>query len=319
MKSFTLIETLIAIFVFSVLIIGISSLVFVIYRTHTFEWEQSIAIEEARRGLEIMVKEIREAKEGENGAYPIEFAGDKEFVFYSDVDNDGLTERVRYFLGKVEEKNLIQECQSFNRGGSCSVSFSNFFVGNLKEAKLTVSLQGDLGRGNEYVDIFVDGQKISTLCQTGCSYCPGFWEGTQVFDVLSFASDNSLSILVDASDRVDPICPPNNFSLKAKFELYLKYEYQTTELKKGIIKPVGSPPIYPLDQEKISIISQYVRNSPPIFEYFNENGEKIEDYPARLGNTKVMKVFLVVNVDPNRPPTEFQLESYVQLRNLKKQ
>jgi hypothetical protein len=27
---------------------------------------------------------------------------------------------------------------------------------------------------------------------------------------------------------------------------------------------------------------------------------------------------LVVNVNPNRPPTEYQLQSFVQLRNLKK-
>ncbi len=30
-----------------------------------------------------------------------------------------------------------------------------------------------------------------------------------------------------------------------------------------------------------------------------------------------MKVYLVVNVDPNRPPQDFELESFVQLRNLK--
>ena len=48
-----------------------------------------------------------------------------------------------------------------------------------------------------------------------------------------------------------------------------------------------------------------------------KNGNKITDYPARLKDTKMMKVYLVVNIDPNRPPNEFELESSVQLRNLK--
>ena len=44
---------------------------------------------------------------------------------------------------------------------------------------------------------------------------------------------------------------------------------------------------------------------------------EITSVPARLVDTKLMKVYLVVNVNPNRPPNEFELESFVQLRNLK--
>lgn len=316
-KSFTLIETLVAIFVFWLLIATISGLILILYRTHSYQWEQALAISEARRGIETMIKEIREAREGENGAYPIEYAGDKELVFYSDIDNDGRTERIRYFLGKIEEKKLIQVCQSSLKGGSCSTLFSNFFNGNLIEAKLTVSLQGDLGSGNEYVDIFADNQFLESFCKTGCSDCPENWQGTQTFDVSSLAADNNLYLLAQASDRVDPSCQPENFAIKVRFELYVKYESLTTELRRGIVKPTGFPPTYPLNQESVSIINPYIRNAPPIFEYFDEGGNKIEEYPARLKNTKFVKVFLVVNVDPNKPPTEYQLESFVQIRNLK--
>lgn len=316
MKGFTLTETLVSIFVFSLLTGALFLSIFSIYKTHSYQWQQAIAISEARKGIETMVKEIREAREGENGTYPIEYAGEKEFIFFADVDDDGKAERVRYFLGKIEEKFHTQECQSNAKGGSCSAFFSDFFRGNLKEAKLTVSVQGDLGRTSEYIDIFVDGQQIGTLCKLSCSKCPGTWQGTQTFDVLSFALDNSISILAQASSAVDPSCP---FSFKAKFDLLIKEEIQTTELKRGIIKPVGDPPTYPPDQEKVSILTSFVRNAPPIFEYFDEKGNKIEDYPARLINTKLMKIFLVINVDPKRPPEEFQLQSFVTLRNLKKE
>lgn len=321
--AFTLVEAIVTIFIFSLLMAAIFGSIFILYRTHGYEWQQSLAISEARRGIETMVKEIREAREGENGAYPIEYAGDKEFIFYSDIDNDGRVERVRYFLGKIETETIERECESSSKGGSCSVLFSDFLKGNLREASLKISVQGDLNSQWEYLTVNIDNQISSTFCQNEtCSQCPGQWEATKTFNVKNFAQDGQISIFVQAScpnpnkeNRcVDPLCP---FSFKIKFELTITQEIQTTELKKGVIKPIGFPPTYPLDQEKVSVITQYVRNAPPIFEYFDENGNKIEDYPARLSNTKVMKVFLVVNVDPNRPPTEYQLESYVQLRNLK--
>jgi prepilin-type N-terminal cleavage/methylation domain-containing protein len=70
LRAFTLTETIVAIFVFSILMGAVSGMILMLYRTHSYEWQQSIAIEEARRGIETMVKEIREAREGENGAYP---------------------------------------------------------------------------------------------------------------------------------------------------------------------------------------------------------------------------------------------------------
>ncbi len=324
MKSFTLVETLISIFVFGLALGAIFSSALFLYKTHGFEMEQSLAISEARRGIEIMVKEIRKAREGENGAYPIEYAGDKELIFYSDIDGDGKTERVRYFLGEVLNQVFSQKCVTFSAGGSCSVSFSNFLRGELKSAKVSVFVEGDLGSQNEYVDIFVDGQYLGRLCQRECTDCAGNWQGLQVFDVLSLAKDGVLNFTAQASSKVnsgtgEPVCnwEEPGHKMKARFDLEISQEIQGSQLKKGVIKAVGSPPTYPLEQEKISIISQYVRNLPPIFEYFDQNGKKIEDYPARLAETKLMKVFLVVDVNPERPPKEYQLESYAQLRNLK--
>jgi hypothetical protein len=329
MKSFSLIETFIATFVFLLLFGGVTALILNVYQTNTFQWQQSLAIAEAKKGIEIMKKEIRKAREGENGAYPIEKAGDKEFIFYSDVDGDGKTERVRYFLGEIQTETRTLECKSSetNYDGSCLVSFSNFLSGNLISAQLRISVQGDLNSNNEYVTITIDGQNFGNLCNTGCNYCPGNWEGATTVNVFTLAQDGVLNIQAQASCPnsnqesrcVNRFCSDNEgpFSFKARFELTITQETQTPRLKRGVIKATGTPPTYPLEQEKISIITPYVRNAPPIFEYYDENGNKIESYPARLANTKVMKIFLVVNVDPNRPPVEYQLQSFVELRNLK--
>jgi prepilin-type N-terminal cleavage/methylation domain-containing protein len=111
MKAFTLIETLVVIFVFSVVIMMTGNFIVMGYKTQSYTYQQSIAINEARKGIEVMVKEIREAQTGENGAHIIEDAQEKEFVFYSDVDNDNRVEKVKYFIDddNNEFKKLIFE------------------------------------------------------------------------------------------------------------------------------------------------------------------------------------------------------------------
>lgn len=317
-KGFTLIETLVTIAIFTLVLGAIFGSAIMIYRTAGFTWEQSVAIDEARRGIETMVKEIRAARMADDGSYPIEKAEDKEFIFYSDIDGDDKTERVRYFLGTVSAGSQTQECQTSIRGGNCNVSFSNFLNGQLISAQVKVSADGDFGKSNEYLEIFADGVKLADICDSACSDCAGTWQGTTIFDIKNQADDNSLLFLANATDQVDPLCP---YSMKAQFELSWTENLPqfSHQFKKGVTEPVveDGKISYPPEQEKVSILTSYVRNEPPIFEYFDKDGNKILDYPARLIDTKLMKVYLIVNVDPNRPPQDFQLESYVQLRNLK--
>jgi type II secretory pathway pseudopilin PulG len=108
MKGISLVETLVTIGIFGVIIVIVSGIVLSLYKTQNYSWQQSLAIDEARRGVRIMVKEIREARYGDNGAFLLEKAGDKEFVFYSDIDEDGDTEKVRYFLGIVNSGSQTQ-------------------------------------------------------------------------------------------------------------------------------------------------------------------------------------------------------------------
>ena len=191
MKGFSLVETFIVIFIFSLTMGAVSGLIVMLYKTHGYTWQQSRAIEEARKGVETMVKEIREARTGEDGSYTIASTTDFQFSFYGDINRDSNIERVRYFV-----------------------------------------------------------------------------EGT--------------------------------------------------DFKKGVIEPVGIPAVYPAGTEKISVLSHYVRNSPPVFRYFDENNQELPA-PARKRDTKLMQVYLVINVDPNKSPQDFVLSSMVQLRNLKRE
>jgi len=196
MKSFTLIETIVTITIFSLIMGVISGVVVMLYRTQSYTWQQSRAIGEARKGIEIMIKEIRKARYGDDGSYPIELADDDKFVFFSDIDKDEVTEWVRYSIDK--ENNIF---------------------------------------------------------------------------------------------------------------------------KKEVVDPEGDPIRYPdpeTEPEKVEIynISRYVQNDL-VFTYYNGNHELLELHPARLKDTKLMHLFLEINVNPDRSPQPFILESNVQIRNLK--
>jgi len=315
-----LVETLIAITIFGLIVVVVSGIVLVLYKTQSYAWQQSLAVEEARRGVKIMVKEIREANNGDDGSFIIEKADDKEFVFYSDIDKDDLIEKVRYFIGGVNSGLLEGERVSFGDGGYCDTAFNNFLEGVITSASLEVSLEGDFGMANEYADIYADGQYLGRVCEAGCFDCAGNWQGNTVFNVIDFVQDGAVDLRADSSSYVNNNCDwiENNHSIKARFRLSYEEEIEgmSHQLKKGVTNPVGSPLEYPSDQENVSIVSSYIRNESFIFEYFDGDGNKITDYPAKLIDTKMMKVYLVVNVDPGKAPDDFCLESYVKLRNL---
>ena len=64
--------------------------------------------DEARKVLQPIASEIRSASPSSLGAYPIEEANNTEFIFFTDTDNNGTKERIRYFLsGTTLERGVI--------------------------------------------------------------------------------------------------------------------------------------------------------------------------------------------------------------------
>lgn len=322
--GFTLTETLVAIAVFALAMTGAAAAVMSAYQSQSFTRQQSRAIEEARRGIRTMVKEIRAASPGEDGSYPIEKAGDKELVFYSDIDQDLSVEKVRYFLGIAGSDSLTKDCVSFEDGGSCESTFPDFLKGDLTEAEVQVSVEGDLGWNQECVDVYADGEYLDEVCKNQCSDCAGSWQGVSTFDVTSLATDDKITFRAEATNEVDWPCDweYENHTLRAKFVLSWTENVPggSGYFKKTVTNYSDNPPGYN-GATSTEIISSYVRNSPPIFKYyyFDENDnelKQIQDYPARLKDTELMRVFLVVDVNPGQKPDAFELSSYSQLRNL---
>ncbi len=104
MKAFTLIETFV-----SILIITIISAFLIFFVISLSSYSQFFIFSmgsqrEVDFALNKMAKEMRTMNYSSNGAYPIEFATSNSIIFYSDVDNDGITERIRYFV----ENNILK-------------------------------------------------------------------------------------------------------------------------------------------------------------------------------------------------------------------
>ncbi len=326
-NSFTLIETLVSITIFALAMGVMSGLIFWGYRSYAYTFQQATAINEARKGVEVMVKGIREARMGDDGGYIIEKAEDYEFIFYSDIDKDEAVERVRYFIKPAGGGQGAQtdQCVSFSSGGSCSISFSNFLEETLESAQVKVSVEGDLDSSNETVDIYADGVNLGTLCVgSDCGQCVGFWQDLTTFDVTSQASDNSIQFTAIASSKVGVFCDwqEESHSLQAKFEFSWVETPGPEEkaiFKKGIIDPSGWPIGYPLENEEIFIISENIQNEArgiPVFTYY-DGDHNLLGVSDRIGKTTLMHLKLMINVNPDKPPKDFILESDTQIRNLK--
>lgn len=105
-----------------------------------------------------------------------------------------------------------------------------------------------------------------------------------------------------------------------RLRLYL----ENSTLKMGIAHPTGGiPKSYPLVDDEVKVLAERIVNAPnePIFYYYNK------DYPQDLINNpvatpadvsqiKLIKIFLKINIDPNRAPDNIETQSFVEIRNL---
>ena len=107
--GFTLIEIMVATFVFSVVTGGVAIFSAYYFKNYSFSFEENQSVSIAQTGMTSMIREIREARSGEDGSWPIVDAQDNTFTFYSDVTNDSRPDKVRYFLnGTTLNRGVIE-------------------------------------------------------------------------------------------------------------------------------------------------------------------------------------------------------------------
>ncbi len=99
LRGFTLIETLVVIAVTALISVTLGVLLTYFYKTNSYTLEQSIAITQARRGIEDAMFHLREASYGSDGSYPIANAATSSITFFAKMSSTGpFVEEVTYDL-----------------------------------------------------------------------------------------------------------------------------------------------------------------------------------------------------------------------------
>jgi len=92
------VEMIIVLTIFSILMIALGNSIATLYRTNAYTIAQSYQVFNARRGIESMVRDIREMTFADDGAFPLARMEDHLIGFYSDIDRDDSVEYVEYEL-----------------------------------------------------------------------------------------------------------------------------------------------------------------------------------------------------------------------------
>lgn len=102
----------------------------------------------------------------------------------------------------------------------------------------------------------------------------------------------------------------------------VRYFLQGTILKKGVIKPAGSPIAYsPANEAVVDIVHDVTNTTTPLFYYYNENytgatGTPMAE-PINVSAVRVVGIKLLLEEKPNVSPAPFAVETKVSIRNLK--
>jgi prepilin-type N-terminal cleavage/methylation domain-containing protein len=134
----------------------------------------------------------------------------------------------------------------------------------------------------------------------------------------STGGDGSYPIVIAATSTLTFFTDTNNDGVKDK----IRYFLATTTLMKGVIVASGTPVTYNPSLEKISYLASNVKNgtSTPLFDYFDGsyNGTSTPlTQPVSVSVIRLVRMTLVLDVDPNRSPLPRTYVSSVTLRNLK--
>jgi prepilin-type N-terminal cleavage/methylation domain-containing protein len=137
-SGFTLIELLVSISI--MLLVMTMGYIFIRqgYLAITFGAEQEEAVSIGRRSMNIITKEIRGANTSEQGDYPLSLIEPQDVIFYSDVDDDTVMEKIRYFRNENTLVKVVNEPGPSNdyRTASATTTLS-LYLNNQEEPIFT--------------------------------------------------------------------------------------------------------------------------------------------------------------------------------------
>ncbi len=102
-SGITIIEMIIAIGIFTMGIAGFTLLFIKSWEINSFTLETGQASMAASRGVQAAVDSIRNARQADNGSFPIVSAEANDLVFYGNADDDAAVERIHYYYSQTQK------------------------------------------------------------------------------------------------------------------------------------------------------------------------------------------------------------------------
>ena len=100
-KGFTLVEMIVVLALYSVIMFIVLNSIASFYRFNGYAIAQSYQITDARQGVELMVRDLREMTYADDGTFPLVIMENNRVGFYSDIDRDNSVEYVEYRLAST--------------------------------------------------------------------------------------------------------------------------------------------------------------------------------------------------------------------------
>lgn len=100
----------------------------------------------------------------------------------------------------------------------------------------------------------------------------------------------------------------------------LRYFVDGNALKRGVLKPTGSPLSYNQANEITYTLVQSLLNNTSVFEYYNASyngGTQPLAPPVDIAVVRLVKINLIIDRLPSEAPAPYHISSQVNLRNLK--
>ena len=97
-KGFTLVETVVVIALTVIVLFAITASVMQFYKFNAYAIAQAGQVDTAKRGMSILVQDLREMTYADNGNFPLAVMQPNKVGFYSDIDRDNSVEYIEYTL-----------------------------------------------------------------------------------------------------------------------------------------------------------------------------------------------------------------------------
>ena len=134
----TFVEMIVVLAIFALLSMVIMNTVASFYRYNAYTIAQSYQVTQARRGVDTMVRDIREMTFADDGAFPLVARATNTIMFYSDIDDDQSVELVEFSLASTSLYKYIYDAvgspPSYSTSSPDETLLISEYVNNISES-----------------------------------------------------------------------------------------------------------------------------------------------------------------------------------------